>query len=77
MCKVCFNHMKNITFVCNQHNQHIYYPGIQLSIPCTPGQFFMGAKLFIGTPLMENKVVLKINRYELCEHAWFPWQQVI
>ena len=26
-----------------------------------PGQFFMGAKLFIGTPWMGNKGVLKKN----------------
>ena len=25
-------------------------PGIQLGLPCTPGQFFMGVILFIGTP---------------------------
>ena len=36
------------------------YPGIQFRLPCThPGQFFMGAKLFIGTPSMRNKDVLK------------------
>ena len=35
------------------------YPGIQFRFPCTPGQFFMGAKLFIGTPCMRNEVVLK------------------
>ena len=36
------------------------YPGIQFRLPCTPpGQFFMGAKLFIGTPWMGNKGVLK------------------
>ena len=38
----------------------IYYPGIQFRLPCTPpGQFFMGAKLFIGTPWMGNEGVLK------------------
>ena len=39
------------------------YPGIQFRLPCTPppppGQFFMGAKLFIGTPCMGNEGVLK------------------
>ena len=36
------------------------YPGIQFRLPCTPpGQFFMGAKLFIGTPWMGNEGVLK------------------
>ena len=35
-------------------------PGIQFRLPCTPpGQFFMGAKLFIGTPWMGNEGVLK------------------
>ena len=39
----------------------IKYPGIQFRLPCTPppGQFFMGAKLFIGTPWMGNEGVLK------------------
>ena len=38
------------------------YPGIQFRLPCIPpGQFFMGAKLFIGTPWMGNKGVLKKN----------------
>ena len=38
----------------------LLYPGIQFRLPCTPpGQFFMGAKLFIGTPWMQNKGVLK------------------
>ena len=23
---------------------------------------------------MRNKVVLKINLFDLCEKAWFPWQ---
>ena len=37
-----------------------YYPGIQFRLPCTPpGQFFIGAKLFIGTPWMGNEGVLK------------------
>ena len=37
------------------------YPGIQFRLPCIPppGQFFMGAKLFIGTPCMRNEGVLK------------------
>ena len=35
------------------------YPGIQFRLPCTtPGQFFLGAKLFIGTPWMGNEGVL-------------------
>ena len=42
-----------------------------------PGQFLMGAKLFIGTPKVQKKVVLKINWYGLCENAWFPGQPVI
>ena len=33
----------------------------------------MGVKLFIGTPQMPNKVVLK-NWYGLCKDAWFPSQ---
>ena len=38
----------------------LMYPGIQFRLPCTPpGQFFMGAKLFIGTPWMGNEGVLK------------------
>ena len=35
-------------------------PGIQFRLPCIPpGQFFIGAKLFIGTPWMGNQGVLK------------------
>ena len=41
-----------------------------------PGQFFMGAKLFIGTPGMRNKGVLKKFWYWLCENAWLPWQPI-
>ena len=39
----------------------LMHPGIQFRLPCTPppGQFFMGAKLFIGTPWMGNDGVLK------------------
>ena len=51
------------------------YPGIQFRLPCTPGQFFMGVKLFIGTPRMRNKVVLK-NGYGLFENAWCLWQPI-
>ena len=46
-----------------------FYPGIQFRLPCTPpppGQFFMGAKLFIGTPWMGNEGVLKKNWFGLC-----------
>ena len=32
-----------------------------LAPPPPPGQFFMGAKLFIGTPWMGNEGVLKKN----------------
>ena len=36
---------------------HSYYPGIQIRLTCIPGQFFMGAKMFIGTPLLQNEVL--------------------
>ena len=26
---------------------------------------------------MQNKVVIKINRFGLCKNAWFPWQPVM
>ena len=32
-----------------------YYPGIQIRSPCTPGLFYIGAKLFIGTPLYAKR----------------------
>ena len=41
-----------------------------------PGQFFMGAKLFIGTPWMGNEGVLKKNWFGLCEIAWFLCQPI-
>ena len=52
-----------------------YSPG-QLSLPCTPGYFFLSAKLFIKTPSMHNKVI-KMNLSGLCENAWFPWQPIM
>ena len=30
--------------------------GGQVSFPCTPGQLFMGAKLFVRTPYMRTKI---------------------
>ena len=49
--------------------QH-YYPGIQFRLPCTPGQFFMGAKLFIGTSWMRNEGVLK-------KLVWAMWNCMV
>ena len=36
----------------------------------------MGAKLFIGTPLMRNEGVQKKIWFGLCEIAWFLWQPI-
>ena len=36
----------------------------------------MGAKLFIGTPLMRNEGVLKKNWFRLGVKAWFLWQPI-
>ena len=41
-----------------------------LAPPPPPGNFFMGAKLFIGTP--ECKTRCPKNWYWLCENAWLP-----
>ena len=41
-----------------------------------PGHFFFSAKLFIKTPLMQDKV-LKISLTGLYENAWFPWQPIM
>ena len=50
----------NLKFKKMFYNLGACYPGIQFRLPCTPpGQFFMGAKLFIGTPWMGNEGVLK------------------
>ena len=38
-----------------------YTPASNLGYLAPPGQFFMGAKLFIGTPWMGNEGVLKKN----------------
>ena len=35
------------------------YPDILVRLSCTPAQFLMGALLFIRTPYMRDKVVLK------------------
>ena len=44
--------------------------------PPPQGQFFMGAKLFIGTPWMRNEGVLKKIWFGLCVIAWFLWQPI-
>ena len=54
-----------------------YTKASKLAYLVPPGQFLMGAKLFIGSPKVQNKVVLKINWYGPCENAWFPWQPII
>ena len=57
----------------------VLYPGIQFRLPCTPpppGQFFMGAKSFIGPPECETKVSSKKIWFGLCEIAWFLWQPI-
>ena len=41
-----------------------------------PGQFLMGAKLFIGTPLDAKRRCPQKIWYGLCENAWFPWQPI-
>ena len=61
-----FEYSGSLACLCLSFNGFSYqalyvYPGIQFRLPCTPpGQFFMGAKLFIGTPWMGNEGVLKI-----------------
>ena len=42
-----------------------------LAPPPPPGQFFMGAKLFIGTPLDGKRRCPQKNWFGLCEIAWF------
>ena len=39
--------------------RHHFTPASNLGYLAPPGQFFMGAKLFIGTPWMGNEGVLK------------------
>ena len=53
-----------------------YTPASNLGYLAHPGQFFMGAKLFIGTPWMGNEGVLKKNWFGLCKIAWFLWQPI-
>ena len=52
-----------------------YTPAFNLGYLAPPGQFFMGTKLFIGTPWMGNEGVLK-NWFWICEIAWFLWQLI-
>ena len=40
-------------------------PASNLGYLASPGQFFMGAQLFIGTPWMRNEGVLKQNWFGL------------
>ena len=51
-------------------------PASNLSNLAPPGQFFMGAKLFIGTSLDAKRRCLQKNWFGLCENAWFPWQPI-
>ena len=46
-----------------------YTPASNLGYLASPGQFFMGAKLFIAKRRCPKK-----SCYGLCEHAWFLWQ---
>ena len=45
-------------------------PGSNLTYLASPGQFFIGAKLFPGVPCMRKKSS-KINLFGLCENACF------
>ena len=43
---------------------------------CAPqGEFFMGAKLFIMSPLVRNEVIIK-KLFRLCENTLFSWQSL-
>ena len=44
-----------LLYVCRK----AFTPASNLGYLAPPGQFFMGAKLFIGTPWMGNESVLK------------------
>ena len=37
----------------------------------------MGIKLFLGPPAIGKSNALKITPFELCEIAWFSWQQTM
>ena len=43
------------------------------------GQYLMGAKLFNGTIYTRNNVIInvKLNTFESCKIAWFPWQPIM
>ena len=38
----------------------------------SPGQLFIGAKLFIRIPSCETRPSMKIKLFEMCENAWQP-----
>ena len=72
---------KNTVFVIiniqAQYKLKISPGSFKLTLQCLhPRAIFLGAKLFITTLLMRNKV-LKMNLFGLCENAWFPWQPII
>ena len=60
-----YEHKKRPSYVCHNHlslNGIMWLsctPTSNLGYLAPPGQFFMGAKLFIGTPWMGNEGVLK------------------
>ena len=52
----------DVSFRINEYTSTCCYtPASSLGYLASPGQFFMGVKLFIGTPLIRNKVILKIG----------------
>ena len=60
----------------NQSKTYTHIPQHPISATLhPPGQCFMGVKLLIGTPCMQNEVDLK-KWYGLFENAWFPWQPI-
>ena len=49
-----------------------YTPGANLTYLASPGQFFIGAKSFIGTPKMQIIFVLTDKLVCTMKIAWFP-----
>ena len=44
---------------------------------CTLTYFSWASNCFVGPPSISKIIALEIIPFELCEIAWFPWQQIM
>ena len=73
-CHLCAKHMKKITYLFAISITKIYIsPASKLAYIASQDTFsWVPNCLLPPPPQMQNKVLLKINWYSLCENSWFP-----